>query len=237
MKITGVVNSASLLAAPVAPGELVTIFGTGVGPETPAVLELDADGNVATTLAGVRVTFDGWPAPLTYVSSGQINAVVPYAINGQTNAHVQVDYNGQKSDSALIAVADTAPGVFTMAMHGRGQGAILNQDGTLNSPANPAERRSIVSIWANGMGQTDPPGKDGRIITAPLPAPLSPIYVWINGIQAPEITYAGAAPQLVSGVLQVNVRLPLGIPSGSAVRIVLTMGSAASPVGVTLAVK
>ncbi|HSB12878.1 MAG TPA: SBBP repeat-containing protein [Bryobacteraceae bacterium] len=232
----GVVNSASLLPAPIAPGELVTIFGAGVGPQTPAFLELDADGKVATTLAGVRVTFDGWPAPLTYVSSGQINAVVPYAVNGKTNARLQVDYNGQKSDSVVIAVADTAPGVFTVTMHGRGQGAILNQDGTLNSPANPAEKGSIVSIWANGMGQTDPPGEDGKITTAPLPVPRSPVYVWINGIQAPEITYAGAAPQLVSGVLQVNVRLPLGIPSGSAVAIALTMGYAASP-WVTLAVK
>ncbi len=233
----GVVNSASLLPAPIAPGELVTIFGAGVGPETPAFLELDADGKVATTLAGVRVTFDGWPAPLTYVSSGQINAVVPYAVNGKTNARLQVDYSGQKSDSVVIAVADTAPGVFTMAMHGRGQGAILNQDGTLNSPANPAEKGSIVSIWANGMGQTDPPGEDGKVTTAPLPVPRSPVYVWIRGIQAPEITYAGAAPQLVSGVLQVNVRLPLDIPSGSAVPIALTMGYAASPAGVTLAVK
>ena len=133
-----------------------------------------------------------------------------------------------------VAVAPTAPGVFTADGSGRGQAAAVNQDGTQNGTANAAAAGSVLSLYATGEGQTLPAGVDGRAAAAPLPEPVAAVAVTIGGVAA-EVRYAGGAPGLIAGVMQVNVVVPFGL-SGTA-PVVLRVGGAASQGGVTVAVR
>jgi CheY-like chemotaxis protein len=117
---------------------------------------------------------------------------------------------------------------------------MLNEKGCCNSARNPAARGSIAVLYATGAGQTSPPGVDGNIPPtgrmADYPVPELPVRVTVGG-QTAEILYAGAAPHAVSGLLQVNFRVPANAPTGDAVPLVLTVGDGRSPDGVTMAVR
>jgi uncharacterized protein (TIGR03437 family) len=215
----GVLNAASFIPGPVAPGEIVTLIGSGIGQ-----------------LAGTSVQFDGIPAPLLFVAPNQINAVVPYSIYGKSSTAVTVIFQNRIIAGISLNVGQTAPAIFTANSTGVGQAAILNQDFTTNSPANPAEKGSVVALFATGAGQTNPPGQDGQLASGVLAKPLLPVAVWIGGIDA-EVQYAGAAPGQISGVLQVNAKIPQSASSGAAVPIELTIGKAGSPAGVSIAIK
>src|SRR5581483_314805 len=84
--VTAIVSAADFLAGSVSPGELVTIFGSNIGPSTPLGLTLSSTGTVETTLGTTTVTFNGIAAPLIYVSANQINAIVPYEVASLTSA-------------------------------------------------------------------------------------------------------------------------------------------------------
>jgi len=215
----GILNGASLLPGPVAPGELITIMGAAIGS--------------AASPSGV--TFDGLAAPLLYVAPDQINAVVPFGLAGRTAATLEISNPTGTPFSVSLPVSPSAPGIFTLSASGAGRGAILNQDSTVNSPDNPAARGSIVVLYATGAGQTSPSGVDGAVPSATLPKPVLPVSVQIGGAQA-AILYAGAAPDMISGVLQVNCRVPQQIDPGISVPVVLTVGSESSA-PVSLAVK
>ena len=232
----GVTNAASFLAGSVAPGEIITIFGSGLGPDSLATLQLTADGRfVTTSLAGTRVLFDGVPAPMIYTLEGQVSAVVPYSVAGRSNTRMQVEYAGRASNTITLQVSSSAPGVFSLDSSGRGQGAILNQDYSVNGPSNPAAKGSVVIIFATGAGQTKLPGVDGEVIGGDLPLPVLPVSVRIGGVKA-EALYAGGAPGMVSGVLQLNVKVPEDLAAGGSVSIELTVGEATSQPGVSLSV-
>jgi len=233
--IGDVVNSASNLGGTVAPGELVVIYGSELGPPQLAGAQLTSEGRLSTNVMGTQVLFNDVTAPLIYVRSDQVAAIVPNAVAGQTNVKVQVRYQSQSSPSFSIPVSPTAPGLFTLDQTGRGQGAILNQDNTINGRLNAAPRGSIVVLWATGQGASDPDWAEDELAAEPLPAPINPVKVTIGG-QEGEIRYAGAAPGF-AGVMQVNVRVPSGIKTGSAIPVVLKIGTASSQPGVTLAVQ
>jgi uncharacterized protein (TIGR03437 family) len=233
--VTSIVNAASFQTGPVAPGELVTIFGSNLGPSRPAELQLTASKLVATTLSQTQVLFDGIPAPLLYVSSGQVSAIVPYGLAGHTNTQLVVTNDGKVSAALTIAVTNSAPALFTANSTGKGQGAILNQDGSLNSALNPAAKGSAIVLYATGAGETNPNGVDGLIAGSVLPKPVLPVSATIDGIAA-TVAYAGAAPGLVAGIMQVNVQIPDGVSSG-VVPVVLKVGASTSPSGVTLSVR
>ncbi len=232
---SSVVNAASFLAGPVAPGEIVTVFGTGFGPGPLTTLQLTA-GLVNTTLGGTRMLFDGVPAPLIYTVENQLSAVVPYAVAGNSSTQVQVEYRGTRSAPVTLTLAPAAPAIFTVDSSGRGAGAILNQDSSVNSPANPARIGSVVSIFATGEGQTSPAGVDGKPGSNPVPQPILPVTVTIGG-QTVTPNYAGGAPGSVAGLIQVNVQIPSGIQTGSAVPVLLQVGNAPSQPGVIIAVQ
>lgn len=230
-----VVNAASFLSGPVAPGEIVTVFGSGFGPGPLTTLRLTA-GLVNTTLGGTRVLFDGVPAPLIYTVENQLSAVVPYAVAGKSSTQVQVEYRGTRSAPVTLQVAPDSPGIFALDSSGKGPGAILNQDSSVNSPANPAHIGSVVSIFATGEGQTSPAGVDGKPGSDPVPHPILSVIVTIGG-QTVTPTYAGGAPGNVAGLMQVNVQIPSGIQTGSAVPVVVQLGNTSSQAGVTIAVR
>jgi uncharacterized protein (TIGR03437 family) len=232
--VTAVTNAASYGAA-IAPGQIVDIWGTGLGPAAAGLLTLDANGMVSTSLSGVQVLFDGIPAPLVFVSATQCAVAVPYFGASNPTTHVQVNYQGALSDPLVVPVSATAPGIFTFNSSGTGQGSILNQDFSVNSVSNPAARGSIVTLYATGEGLTDPPGVDGRPAVDVFPAPLAAVTVDIGGLPA-TVKYAGAAPGLMTGVLQINAQMSSNVTPGNAVPVHFTVGGVTSADGVTLAV-
>jgi uncharacterized protein (TIGR03437 family) len=238
--ITTVVNAASFAAGAISPGQLISIVGTNLGPAVPAYLTLDRNGNVATSLSGVTVQVGGTLAPLIYASSTQINAVAPYEISGQPAVPVSVAYQGQSSNEFSVEAVPAAPGIFTQASSGAGPGAILNQDYSLNGPANPAKRGGTVTIFMTGEGQTSPPGIDGWV-TMPTgsdpitPGPVLSVSATIAG-QPALVQFAGEAPGIVSGVLQVNLQIPANAPTGN-LAIVVSIGNINSQTGVTVSVQ
>jgi uncharacterized protein (TIGR03437 family) len=225
-----ITNAASFATGPLSPGEIVTLFGTGMGPASIVTATVNALGLVDNTLSGTRVLFDGVPAPIIYTRSDTVSAVVLYATAGKSSTMVQVEYQGQLSAAASFAIAPATPGIFEL---GPSQWAV-NQDGTINSPANPAAAGSVVVFYATGGGQTNPAGVDGSLAEVPLPSPVANVSVTIGGASA-TILYAGAAPGLVAGLLQINVRVPSGLPSSSALS--LNIGGAFSQSGCTIAIK
>jgi uncharacterized protein (TIGR03437 family) len=234
--VRSILNAASLLPGPIAPGEIITVTGTGLGPAVGVGPNLLASGSVDTQVAGTRVLFDGIPGPLLFVRSDQINAIVPYNVYGRTGTNLQIEISGVRSDPIGLHVVNTAPAIFTIDGSGRGQGAIVNQDGTINSPAAAAARGSIVSIYGTGEGQTSPPGQDGRIVTTDLRTPLTPVSVKIGGVPA-EVRYVGSAPGQVSGLFQLNVLVPAGLVPAPQLPVEILIGEALSQFGATMAVK
>ncbi|MGH9672192.1 MAG: endonuclease/exonuclease/phosphatase family protein, partial [Bryobacteraceae bacterium] len=221
----GVTHSASFLGGAVSGGEIVTIFGSPVGPPAGVTAQLTPDGQSITTALGqTRVLFDGVAAPMIYAQAGQASAIVPYGVTGRTTS-VRVEFRGQLSNEVTLPVAATAPGVF----------AILNQDGAVNAAGAPAERDSIIVIFATGEGATMPRGQNGRLTSAPFPRPVAAVQVIVDGFEA-EILYAGAAPGFVSGLLQVNARVPRRARAGR-VPVWLYVGENGSQQGLSLVLR
>ncbi|HYL75882.1 MAG TPA: IPT/TIG domain-containing protein [Bryobacteraceae bacterium] len=208
-RIDSVLNAASY-QTPLSPGEFVSIFGQGLAAAAAAPI-LNGDGlpPVSTT-----VTFNGAYTHLVYTDQGQINALVPYEMAGQSSASVVVSHFGQ-SAPFTVPLADTSPAIFTLDGSGSGQGAILNVDNTVNSAKRPALAGSVVQIFANGAGLWNQPQPPNLVLNIypPFPVPLAPVSLTIGGKDA-QILYAGGAPGLYFGILQVNAVIPAGLASG-----------------------
>lgn len=230
----GVLNAASSKGGPVSPGELLVIYGANVGPEELAGMQVVGD-TVANETGSTRVLFDGVPSAMIYAVGGQVSAVVPYSVYGKANTKVEVERFGVRSNAVTMGVASSAPALFTLNSAGFGQGAILNQDSSVNGDDHPAERGSIVILYATGEGQTDPGGVDGKLALQALPKPMQQVKVRIGGQEA-EILYAGAAPGMVAGVMQINAKVP-GASATGAVPVQVSVGSGESPASVTMVVK
>lgn len=171
--------------------------------------------------------FDGVPAPLTYLSGNQINAVVPYEVAGNNSTNIVVQAQGRRSAPSNVPVVPAAPGIF---------GAILNQDGSQNTPANPANVGDAIVLFATGEGQTNPPGVTGMLATGPiLPTPVLPVIVQVGG-QTATLAYAGALPQ-GAGVMQINAIIPAGVATGASVPLTLSVGGVQAQTGITISVR
>jgi len=233
--ISSVANAASYSQDAISPGELVSIFGSNLGFGSPAGIQLDDSGMVAASLAGTRVLFDGVPGPMVYANAGQVNALVPFGLSA-ASTNVQVEFQGQASDPVPMVVAASLPGIFAADGSGVGQGLIFNQDGTANSDANPAAPGSVLVLYATGVGQFSPPGQDGAVATAgSLPLPVLPVSATVAG-QPAQVLYAGGGVGMVEGIVQVNLRIPDGVPTGPS-EVVLQIGDRASQPGLTVAIQ
>ena len=229
-----IVNSASYLGGGVAPREIVTIFGAEMGPSNLVRLQVNPDGRLATMLAGTRVLFNGIAAPLLYASAGQSSAIVPAALAGESTVDVQVEYNGIRSQRVTVPVLEARPGIFSVDGSGEGQAAIQNEDGSLNSPGNPALRGSVVTLYATGGAEMAPGVDDGQVVTDVLPRTSQPIWIFFDlgtsefpvPPKAAEILYAGGVPGSVAGLLQINLRIPVdAVTTGGQVPFLLIIGS------------
>ena len=233
--VQAVVNAASYLGVTVAPGEIVTLFGTQMGPAKLAYFAPDQNGKIGTTLAGTRVLFDGVAAPVIYTQAGQVAAIVPFGV-GANSTKVQVEYQGKTSPALDVPVTDTTPGIFTANSGGDGQAAAINQDGTFNSASNAASRGAVLTLFLTGHGQVNPSGVDGAIVTGTPPKLVAGVEVWIGHVPS-QIQYAGVAPQSTNGLMQLNVVVPAGAPTGPDIPILVGMGHYVSQPLVTVAIK
>ena len=218
--ISAIANGASNQTGAIAPGEIVVIFGSGLGPAqltAPPVTNTAGNAVGPVQFNGVVVLIDGTPAQIVYVSGGQISAIVPQGITGPT-AQVAVQYLGQTGAAVSIPLALAAPALFTVNASGAGQALATNSDGTLNGSSHPAKPGSNVTLFVNGV---------------PSQFLAGPINVTIGSQQASvSAVTAGSAP----GVTAITVQVPFG-PSNVVTAVVgLQVGSIASPGGVTLTV-
>ena len=185
--VASVTNSASGASGAIAPGEIITIKGNGLGPATGVSFSVDpSTGMVVTTLSGTSVLFGSFAAPITYTSTGQINAIVPYEIAGQSTVVMQVQYQGATSAGTTLQVASAAPGAFTFSGTGSGQAVAANQDGSLNGASNAAALGSYVTIYFTGGGGTNPPGVTGSVTGAVLKWLTQAVSVTVGNVPATE---------------------------------------------------
>ena len=230
-------NAATFHTGGVAPGELITIFGSGMGPAVPVGPLLTPDNTkFLTTAGGATVLFDGVAAPIVSAQGSQFSVLVPYSVAGKASSQMQIKYNGVTSPAITVPVVRAAPGLFTSPSVGSGQAAMLNQDNSVNSASNPATAGSVVVLFGTGEGQTNPPGVDGAVSISTFPLISQNVTVTIGGVNA-QVLYAGEAPFLVAGVFQINVMVPASIKPSSSVPVIVTIGGVSSRSDVTLAVK
>ena len=226
-------NAASTAPGMVSPGMIFVLYGTGLGPATLAGAALDSAGKLATTIAGVTITFDGVLAPLVYVSSGQVAGVAPYSIANRSSTQIAVQYNGQSAAPLVIPVAPAAPGLFSANFTGSGPAVAFNQDGSLNTAANPAAKGSVMVFFGTGEGQTNPAGVDGRIVLPDaLATPVGGCSASV-GRQTATVLYCGSVPFVVAGELQVNLQLSSLVDSGSQ-PVIVRVGSLQSQPNLTV---
>jgi uncharacterized protein (TIGR03437 family) len=233
-KIAAVVNAASYAAPPIAPGEMIVIFGDSMGPSVLVHAQADSHGNLPTTLFGVQVLFDGTAAPLIYVSATQIAAMAPFGLSGHSATQVQVVFGSLASTPVTLQVSPAALGVFSADASGKGQAAMTNSNGSYNSSSNPAAPGSYVTFYMAGTGPTNPKGADGAIATGAVSL-AQPISVQIGESRA-QVLYAGAAPGNVDGFTQVNVVVPGSLAIGGNLPLLVELNGVQSQAGITLAV-
>jgi uncharacterized protein (TIGR03437 family) len=210
----GILNSASFapVTNPIAPGQFITLFGSGLGPATPLVAPTIP---FPTNLGGISVTVQGRLAPLYFVSANQISALVPFATSG-ISADIVVRAGNQESNRVTVAVSRSSPGVYSLSQNGIGQAAMLKADFSVVSPANPARPGETILIYLTGLGALDPPIGDGAAApTNALSRVTGNVNVYIGGQRA-TVSFAGAAPGF-AGLYQVNAVIPPNAPTGSAV--------------------
>jgi uncharacterized protein (TIGR03437 family) len=192
ISVLGIQNAfGGSVSGQISPAEVISIYGQQIGPVSP-VTAVPTNGFYPTTLGGVVVSLNGVDIPLLYVSSTQINAVVPMSI---VSGPIKVTYGSTGASFPVQSVNSTATAYP----------AVLNQDGTINSQTNPAPAGSIVTFYATGFQTNFYPLADGQVAT--VAKNFCGSFCTINPPDA-RIVYAGAAPGIVAGVTQFNVQLP-----------------------------
>ena len=214
-------NAASYVANTAVAGEIVAIEGYGLGPATSVV------SAPVNSLGGAQVYFDSFPAPITYAQANQLNVQVPWEIAGQATTQLRIVYNGVEAGNVALPVGPALPGIFYVS----------NSDGTQNSPSNPAKPGDFITIYGTGGGPTSPAGVDGAFWTLTTPYPLLTLKVTVTiGSGNASVLYAGASPLSLSGIFQINARLPTDLAASAASPLVVNIGGVAS-VAVPIAIQ
>ncbi len=204
MRIFDFQNAAGgTVTARISPSEVISIYGPGIGPSTPATAA-PSGGFYPKTLAGVQVSINDMDMPVLYVSANQINAVVPMELAAGAAATVRVINGSAISADYPVWILGTAPEAFP---------TVLNQDNSINSQNNPAKAGSTVTFYATGWQSNFSPLSDGQVATAALDMCHGTCQASWIGVAMPvnvptaTVLYGGAAPGIVAGVSQINVRI------------------------------
>ena len=228
-----VVNAASFASGPIAPGEIISIFGTGLGPETPARGVVGPEtGRLPVALESVSVLLGGEPSPLLYVGETQINAQVPYEIAGRSSVQLAVSYGGIDSPRATLAVSPARPALFLIP--GSRSAIVLNEDGRLNSASQPARLGESVTLFGTGQGETSPPSGTGQMAPVMSAHRIEEVSVMVGG-SAAEVVSAGLAPGF-AGVFLIQVRIPDTATTGEETPVSVTIQGESSPTGVVMSI-
>ena len=223
----GVVNAFSGLGGPRAPGEIVSILGSSLGPSVGVATSFDlGSGRLPTSAAGVSVTWNGIPAPMYFVRADQLNVQAPYELAGASEAELVVTYMNSSSLTERLPITLTRPGLFPRVFH---------PDFSFVTPENPAASGGVVVLFATGQGVTNPPSRTGAFPSDIFPVPAALVTLRIGGRTA-EVLFQGQAPG-TAGVMQINARVPEGVTPGDAVPVVLQIGEGQSQSGVTVAIR
>ncbi len=233
--IQAVLHAASQRVSNIAPGQLVSIYGSHLGPDAGVQPGLDAAGRIPTSVSGVSVTFDGVAAPILFARADQINVQAPYEIAGLDSASIVVSYNGLVSQPFAANIAASAPQIFAHS-DGTNRAVAFSQDRSLISAENPAVRGQIIYFYVSGEGVVTPALATGATasIQTTLPTPVLPVSVQLGGAAA-NVLFAGIPPGL-AGVMQVNVIVPSDSITGPDVFLSVRVGNAQSN-AVALAVR
>ena len=242
--VQAVVSAASYSAGPVSPGELVTLFGYGIGPSTAAGMSV-ISGYAATTVQGTTVDIDGKAAPIVYLSRDQITVQVPYNVTLGASKTESVNNNSVIA-TGTVATASAAPGIFTLDGSGIGQAAALtfSQSSGLyavNGASAPARIGDVVILYLTGEGDyaTTVTPRTGYVVPStltPLPQ-LSPAPAVTIGGATAVVQYAGPMVGGILGLLQINAVVPDTSTKGASVPVTVDMGGNPTQTGVTLVVK
>lgn len=231
----GVVQAASLAAGvPIAPGSLVTIYGSNLADQT---MQPSGGGNLPSQLGGTQVLMGDTLLPLLFTSNGQVNVQVPYSVPVDTQFQLSVQRGNALSVPEQLAVAQAQPGIFTPDGSGFGQGHIYKSDSiTLAKPGTPAAAGEVILIYCSGLGAVNPPVPAGTPVDGLHPT-VSPVTLLIGG-QPANVLFAGLTPGFV-GLYQINAVLPQGILAGDTVPVVIQIAGQSSRISppVTMAVQ
>jgi len=248
LKPAAAVNAATFqTSVPLAPGGLATLFSNRLSDSKTLVSDTTWPVSVANRQIVVN---DETLAPIYYLDSGQINFQMPSnAPVGSNRIAVRVADTEELVAGGAVVVSRASPGLFTTTQSGSGQGAILNQDGTVNTTANPARAGSIVVIYGTGQGPVSPTVPDGTAapagaLSSTVAVPTSDARTCVNnqpsvcvafgGTAFGDIKYSGLAPGYI-GLWQINVQLPATV-TGNAVPVRVTINGSPSNT-VTVAVR
>ena len=205
-------SSATLSPGYTVPGEFMTFLGVGIGPQTGVSAGASAQGT-PTSLGGVQVLFDGNPAPVLYAQSGQVNVQAPFELSGQASTTIVLKYGGNTFGPVTAAPLPNAyPALFRLQIGVTAQAIAENHDGSLNGPSNPAAPGSLVTLWGTGFQPLASPCPTGGL-NPDCAVDLAPGYT-VNMVGGGTVQYAGAAPTLACGVVQINMQVPAGAASG-----------------------
>ena len=202
---------------PIAPGEFITIFGSGFPVRNAVPVPFP------TNLNGVQLLINNTPAPLYAITATQVFAVVPYSLTGPT-ASIVLTSGGTNSNTVTVPVAATSPGVASQTQNGIGAAAITHADNRLVTPLAPALRGETVVVYLTGLGAVTPPVPDGTAAPSKTLSKTSSVQtIYLNGdcpnapnCDASNIVYQGLAPGF-AGLYQVNFTIPLTAAAGAAI--------------------
>lgn len=234
-----VANAANYENTVITPGSLMTVFSPSIDATSLTTFRLGANNKVPSTIDNTRMIFNGFPGPMLYVAPGQLSAAAPFDFgtvaveNGRLIVLAELERNGRLSMPTKLQLALGSPGLFTVDGSGNGPLAALNQDGSVNSEANPAAPGSIVVLFGTGFGPLAGPATNalvGTPVGSPLPEYYFSVLAQVNNQNA-EVLYGGQAPQLLAGVSQMNVRIPANVSIRGSVNVRVSLRS---PVGGTV---
>lgn len=228
-------SSASYASISISPGELVTIFGTNLGPTVPVGMNI-TNGYVSSSSGGLSVLIDGQAAPILYANQNQVTVQVPYEATIGAGKSLSVTNGANPPANATVTISPTAPGLYTADGSGVGQAAALNFNTTagysLNTASNPVHLGDMIILYVTGEGDYNPSinPRTGLVVPSslnPLPQLSPPPTVSIGGAAA-TVAYAGPLVGSILGLLQINATVPSGSTTGQTVPVIVTIGGVSS---------
>ncbi len=215
-------NAANGNGSALAPGSIASIYGMGLAMSTASANSFP----LPPTLGGASVTVNGVTGPILYASAAQINFQIPFeAATG--SATISVSVGGAVLGTTPVLIQAAAPGLFVQpqGLAGAGNAAVINQDGFVNSPSQPAAAGTVIAAYATGLGAVNPPVLTGAAApSSQLFSATGGVTATIGGVAA-TVQFAGLAPGF-AGLYQVNMQVPQLAPGAYPLRI--SVGGATS---------